>query len=250
MDKNIAVSGWPGSGGTSVSILLAYQLNYKLLKGSQTFRYLGQTLEKSDVGLERIETDKYLEPIFGPIYDKYIDYKLVNSRKIVIDSDIAGFRLGKRAEYFSIFIVTDREVRIKRLESDNRKKDVDFLELREKESQKFYKKLYGIDWLDKNEIKAKYNLVLDNTNLGIKEEFELIYKGLVEQRYITRQEEKRLNYELEELENLFWKKGKMWFINELKKNEQIIETVDVLNEIKKLFPIKIDSLPEKIKNII
>jgi len=47
MNKNIAVSGWPGSGGTSISILLAYQLNYKILKGSQVFRYLGKKLEKS-----------------------------------------------------------------------------------------------------------------------------------------------------------------------------------------------------------
>lgn len=248
--ENILISGWPGSGSTALSLLLAKTFNMTLLRGTETFRYLGGLLEKSNTGKDRIESDNYLEPYFGPIYDKYIDYKLMNGQGLVIESDIGAFRLGKQPEFFSIFLIANYNTRLNRLGNDGRKKDINVLKEREESLTKIYHDLHGINWTNMNQIQSKYNLVLDNTNLSLADEIEIIANELLRKEIISKDRHELIISGTEKLEREYWKEGKDFYIDYLTKNKKIMQAEDVLKEINSVFYTDVQNLPVRIRSIV
>ena len=250
MNQNVLISSWPGAGASALSLLLTKKFNYTLLRGTELFRFLGSKLGAKNTGQDRIKNDSNLEPIFGPIFDKYIDYKLQNGTKLIVEADIGGFRLGKQDSFFSIFVYADREKREERLKVDGRNKDVDVLEQREKDLQKQYLDLHNIDWLDLDLINEKYNLPLDNSKLSISEELKLIYIELFKNNSIDEDLMKRLMNNSDQDEKQYWEKGKEKLVEELKKNNQVMSIPDILKDMKTVLPGEFEKLPEKIAQII
>jgi len=244
MKRNILVSGWPGAGSSTLVLLLAYHLHYCLLRGSDTFRYLSKKLTSTETGARFIAVEKLLQPHFGPIYDKYIDYKLKNDKGLVVETDIGGFRLGKSKEFFSIFLIASEAERMRRLVGDKRKEDVLVLEKREKTLRDEYRKLYGFDWLNLKDIIKNYNLVLDNSKVGIKQELEIVYKEIFKQKIIHKNTFDSLMLRTAQDEKNFWIKGKDFYKRVLKKNKKLLEATEVFREITQLFPDEISLLPE------
>lgn len=236
---NIVVSGWPGAGSSTLSLIIAYQLKLKLFQGSKTIRLLGTKLGYTQNGEGRIKADEYLDKYWGPVYDKYVDYALTHKDNYLVESDIAAFRLGLNDNLFSIFLAPSLESRKKRLEVDGRSEDIPLLEEREKKSQAHYLTLCGLDWLDLNIVIQKYNLVLDTSDMKIAQELEYIFEALG----------KKSKRSFSEIENEFWQKGKDFYLEKLKENDLLIPTEEIIREIVKTFPNDIKNMPLELRDI-
>jgi cytidylate kinase len=250
MDKNILVSGWPGGGSTALTFSLTKIFGFKLLRGSETFRYLWKKLSYSTTGEENLEAERLIQPFFGKVYDQYIDYKIMNSSRFVIDSDIGGFRLGKRSEYYSIFLAAKKEERYRRLSSDNREKEIEFLEERENELRERYKELHNIDWFDPAEIQQKHNIVIDNSEITIEEEIARILGDMLELEILEKEEYEMYSEKIDEVVSDYWEIGKDSFLQQLLASNQVADAPEVLKEIAEQFKKEIEEFPEKLKNVI
>jgi cytidylate kinase len=62
---NITISSWPGTGATTLSLILANLLKRKYLNMGNVFRYLGLKLGFSNEGVDRPEFDNYIENIIN-----------------------------------------------------------------------------------------------------------------------------------------------------------------------------------------
>ncbi len=250
--NKIAISGWPGGGTSTLCLLLARNLNLKLVTGGETFRYLGKILNFENTGLDRVRVDQMLEKDFGVIYDKFIDLIIIddNFSNLLIESDIAAFRLGKVPSLFSIFLQTEEHVRYSRLATDGRDKDQDLLKHRDQENQKFYKELHGIDWFDKVEIANKYNLQIDNSYMTIAEELKVVYRELRKLDYITEQDMEKLISSAEQDDKQYWEKGKQWYLDSLKSDKLVMPPEEILKLISERFSSEVEALPIQLKKII
>jgi cytidylate kinase len=247
----ITVSGWPGAGSTTLALILAKNLKLKYLSGGELFRFISTELEYDNTGKDRILADQYLEQYLGPVVDKYFDEILTNKKfdNILIESDIANFRIGKRDDVVSIFILADEEIRRARLSGDKRSKDINFLKTRDLENQKFYGQLYNINWLDIEEIRAKHSLVIDNSDLGVTEELDEIYDFFNKNNFIDQNTYSNLINSSSEEENTFFSKGKSYYIENLKESELFYNSKMIIQDLNKFYKSEIENFPENLKNI-
>lgn len=239
---NIIVSGWPGAGGTTLGLLLSYYLNYTFLLGSETFRFIGTKIGYQPTGQDRIKADAYLEKYWGPVYDKYIDSILQNRSEYIIDSDIAGFRIGLKDNIFSVFLAPSLESRQARLKVDGRGEEAPLLSKREQELGQDYFLLTGVNWLDKESLKTKYNLILDTSNITIAKELETIFEAL----HAASNE----NLSTLKIEEDFWSKGKEFYLTQLKSKNKCPSPEEIIRDIYKTFPQDIENMPPELKSII
>lgn len=248
----ITVSGWAGAGSSSLAMILANALNYKLIQGSGVFRYIFKKLEFSTTGADRNKAHSFVEPYFGPIYDKFVDTLLKNNEEthFIVDSDIASFRIGKTKDIFSIFLIANRETRVKRTRGDNRPEDGEIMDIIDLEHQKIYRELHNIDVLDLTEIRSKHQLVLDNSNITIAEELKTIFSELVK----FNSEQKTLYSNLiplvEKLDKEFWSHGKNEIVKQLTDKDLIPDPELLLGQIGTMFKKEISTFPVELRSII
>ncbi len=238
---NIVVSGWPGAGSSTLAILLAHILNYKLLRGSETFRFLGEKLGYNLTGGDRIKADNYLEKYWAPMYDKYIDHLILTKREYILESDIAAFRIGLHDNLFSIFLAPSLESRQKRLVVDGRPEEVELLARRQTDLAQSYEKLYGFNWLDLKDVIEKYNLVIDSSEMKISKELEYIFEAL--------DLKKRIVNSFTKIEEEFWELGKERFLQILDKSNLLIATESIIKEVIKLSPSDAKNMPTELRDI-
>ncbi|MDQ6985439.1 MAG: hypothetical protein Q9M91_08935 [Candidatus Dojkabacteria bacterium] len=238
----IITSAWPGSGGSTLVILLAYLLDYKVVQGSEMCRYIIRNLVLGDTGNTMVMGDHILQKHFVPIYNSFMtDFiKTGELDNIIIDTDLISFSSKKIDNIFSIFLHSSSEVRKKRFITDNRPEDIDVLEKREKELQKDYFKLYGVDFFSIEDLEKLYDLVLDNSTLSISEELKLVLNVLNIDSAV----------DLKQFEKDFWENGKNFHIEKLKSKNQFIPASFLFDTMKRKFRKEINNLPEKIKDII
>ncbi len=249
---NICVSGWSGSGSTTLSLLLANLLERQYFNNGQVFRALGEKLGFSDEGRARPEFDDYVEDIIGRTVDNYTDYKLLNASNIIFEGDLGAFRIGKHPKVFSIFLITEKKNRIERAVADGRQDAELILEKRDSLLKKKYNELWNIDYFDESLIEKKYNLKFDNTNMPLDIELRQILDELRKYNYFTYVENNKWQIiydKINPLVELFLKQGKTVLINNLKKKNLYIEPKLIMQDIAKTFPEDITQYPENIKNI-
>ncbi len=248
----VSVSGWPGGGSSSLSVLLCKILGLKHVRGGETFRYLYKKLEFSDTGSEHLEAHNLVEPYFGPVYDMFIDHILSSKDydNILVESDIAAFRVGIIPDLFSIFLKTDLEVRKKRMVVDNRSDDKEELENIDKNHEKTYKELHNISWFDLKEITNTHSLLLDNSELSIKDELIQIFEKMNNQEFISGEKLSELKNLAENEEEIFWGNGKAYYNQYLVENNLVLEPEEIIEIIKNKFPEKVQNFPERLRVII
>ena len=95
----IAISGWSGVGTSTVALQVAWVWQRKYYYFGKLFRDLGEKIGYQNEGMDRVKADDYLEKIIGKTVDKYVDFLLLSGRNIVVESDIACFRLKKKKEF-------------------------------------------------------------------------------------------------------------------------------------------------------
>src|SRR3990167_4263965 len=175
---NITISGWPGGGTTSLSLLLSILLQWQYLNIGWVFRDVGKKLGYSEEGTTRPQFDEFIEPIIGATIDNYSDHKLLNESQIILESDLAGFRLGKHPKVYSIFLKTEQKERISMVSREGRQNAVAVLKERDKILQQKYQQMWGIDIFDEQLIERRFNLVIDNTKINLETELHNILEAL------------------------------------------------------------------------
>lgn len=247
---NLSVSGWPGSGGTTLALILSCVFERDFIYIGNIYRYLGSKLGFSDVGVSRPQFDDYIEDIIGNTVDQYIDYKLQNFSNLLIDSDITVFRIGKNPKVFSIFLKTPFEIRRERLSGN--KVEMEFLDERDAVLKRKYHDLWGIDFFDLDLIESKHSLVFDNSNMGLLMEVKLVFDGLKNWMGFNNIEDSvwdSLLLSAEKYINILEKEGHKGLVNVLKKGGHYSEPQDTLLEITGIFPEEIQHFPDHIKKI-
>src|SRR5260221_4642236 len=238
---NVIVSGWPGVGQTTLSILLAKTLNFSLLQGSNTFRYIWAELDHENTGQDRIDAE-VLQYSWGILYEKYVSWKIMNSDKIVLESDITGFLINDPKKVYSIFLKCDYAIRQERLEKDGRGDDVNVLLKRDKELGKTYFKQFGAKFLDEKEIDRCYTVVLDNSHLNFEEElFQVLDSFAKNKKFESIGKETVL---------LYLSEGKQGLLSALAENGLIFPLDDIFIEVIKYFKADFEKLPADIKKVI
>lgn len=176
-DIVITVDGKAGAGKGTLAEHIADKLGIEHFSASDVFYAIAE-----ERGLEDVELSEEAEKEV----DLEVDRKTLEralSQDCVIDSRIASWVLGSYAD-FRIRLVADVEERGRRLASRDgldEEEAVERVKKRDEGDARRYKQYYGID-LDDLEI---YDLLIDNTDLGIEEQNRLVDKVL-EKRFPDR----------------------------------------------------------------
>jgi cytidylate kinase len=248
---NFAVSGWSASGSTILTLLLASIFKLRIYPATKIFRTIDKKLGLGKSGKAlRKEFEDEVQPKVGKTIDNYIDYKLLNDNEIILESDIAGFRIGNHPKVFSIFLQTDMETRRKRAKGTDREKNETSIGRRDNILQDAYIKLWNIDIFDKELIKRKYSLVIDNSKLNIPDEIKIIIEALSEdQIYKNFTDWKSYRTQIKKMIELFDLKGQKGLIEYLNKRNLIVSTEDMMKEITIIYPEEVTTFPDKIQKM-
>lgn len=249
---NITLSSWPGTGATTLSLILANLLHRKYINMGNVFRYLGLNLGFSNEGIDRPEFDNYIENIIGPTIDNFVDYILLNESNLIVEADIAAFRLGKHPKIFSIFVKADLDNRIQRTMLDNREDAIITLEKRDDVLRQKYKQLWDTDFFDEELISKKYNFVLDNSNMSIEHEVHVAIaalKNYLQFKNISDEYWQEVESKINKFSTLFDVEGKQYLIDLLEKDDLESNAKETITEITKLFPEDVNNFPENIKTL-
>jgi cytidylate kinase len=246
---NFSVSGWPGSGATTLALILASIFEREYIYIGSIYRYLGTKMGFSDKGINRPQFDEYIEGIVGKTIDQFSDFKLLNESNLILDSDITAFRIGKHPKVYSIFLTTPFEVRKERIKS---KLEMEFLDERDSVLSKQYQKLWGVEYFNLDLINQKHNLVFDNSNMGLELELKEVFKNLKEFGPFTdlttanwEQIQMKSQKVIEDLETL----GKESIVKTLQDMKLFPDPLSLIYEITSLFPEEVSSFPDHLKKI-
>lgn len=247
---NFSISGWSGSGATSLALILTKLFNYQNLYLGSVFRYVGKKLGYSEEGFNRPKSDDLIEPIIGPTADRYRDYKLIEGERIIVDSDIGTFLIGKHPKIFSIFLKSDFEERVKKVVKDEREGAMEVLKHRDEINQKFFRELHDIDIFDEELINRKFNFVLDNTHVSIESEVKMVIDELrliphFKTSFNLDEISTRVNEEVKDFALI----GKDAYKEKLIKSNFITSPEEIIKDITKYFPEDVAEFPEKIQKI-
>ncbi len=157
----IAISGPPGSGKTTICMLVANRLDYDFVLVGQLFRQMAEE-RKLDLGTfgRLAEEDETI--------DKDLDERMVAlaraNENIVLEGRLAGPMLkGRKVPVFAVYVDAAEDIRIQRVaQREGREVEAVLKEMRtrERSEKKRYKAYYGIDPTDK----AFYDLWVDSSN--------------------------------------------------------------------------------------
>lgn len=179
----ITISGLPGSGKSAVARLLAKKLGYKRFSSGDFQRDLAKERGLTIKELAELEAK---DPELDMLVDKRQEEFGKKQDNFVIDAWLgAKFILHSK----KIFLCADEETRAKRIFNDkSNKQRMDSEKLQDFEQTKAnmikrnkvnverWKRYYDFDYTDKKH----YDLVIDTTNLTIKEVVEKILKAVRE----------------------------------------------------------------------
>ena len=174
----ITISGFHGTGKSTIAKLLAEKLDIFYYSTGQAFRDLAK---ESNMSLE--EYTRFVED--HPDIDKELDNKVVEMAKkgsIIIDSQLSGHILKTIANY-KIQLICPLEERVKRMAARDKSSYGEKLKetaIREKSELERFKKLYNIDLSDKKSTLEFFDLIIDTEHLTIEEIVDKILTELDE----------------------------------------------------------------------
>ncbi|MEI6886878.1 MAG: cytidylate kinase family protein [bacterium] len=219
--NKLIISGEPGAGSTSISLLLAYYLKMKLIYAGMIQRKLAKALGYEEEGERFVEYTKVLVSKYDIAVDQSMRKYILENNNVIADSKINGF-FDYPTDVFKVYLLCSREVRNERILSQGRKDGLKLLEERENANRLSFIKIYGFDMADEATIRKHYDLVIDSSKLNIPETLELILKGFG----------KEFNSEeLVDLDKKYWELKKEYFRSELSNQGLLADVKDIVNSI-------------------
>jgi len=248
---NNALSGWAGVGTSSLTLLLAVILKKEYYPITEIFRTLDKILGQGEENKAlRVEFEQEIQPNVGKTLDKYVDHLLLNKSNIILESDIAAFRIGKNPKVFSVFIKASMKTRKERTSKEGRAKKETSLKKRDTVLKEEYIKLWNIDIFDDELIDRKHNLVINNDELGFEEELMLVYTALEEHpAFKNAYDWDKLKLNIEKDVKRFWKEGKEGYKKRLKRSGLNVSTEKMMQDMVAVFPEDLEDYPERVQKI-
>lgn len=248
----IIVSGWPGCGSTTLSLLLAKSLGLRLIRGSASHRFFLDKLNIPQTGEGVIAMETLIQPFWGPIYDKYTKdlFLDITQDNIIIDSDITGFMTGKNVNILSIFLHSTKESRLNHFNKDGRAEDGKLIDEIDQKVFREYRDLYKINFLDLNEVAKSYSMLLDNSDLTLEKELNVIYEELRARNIIGGEQSRNMIKGSMFEEKDYLTNGKNFFIDILKNTGMLVSGEEIVKDIAKKYPEEISKLPLNLREAI
>jgi len=176
------------------------------------------------------------------IWDRYIFEKLQSIQGTIIDTKVLGFFVEKPERLIEIFLVASKEARQSRAGSDKRKED---LAKRDRQLKESWKDKYGVNIFDKNQIRNNYDLLLNTSEIGIRDvAYELI--KYIYQFYLKQENLARLESKLDKI--VFeYNKDSDYLVKTLKNSQLYIEPKEIFAEMRTQYEHLFENLPEEMK---
>ncbi|MFB6144630.1 MAG: (d)CMP kinase [Candidatus Nanohaloarchaea archaeon] len=165
-DIVVTIDGPSGSGKGTLGEQIAEELGIKHFSASDVFYAIAE-----ERGISHVELSKKA----GKEVDLEVDRKTLErglENDCVIDSRIASHVLGDYSD-LKIFLTADLEERAERIaerEGKDREEVLEETRERDRENSRRYQEYYGIDTSEKK----IYDLLIDNTDMDIKEQQKLV----------------------------------------------------------------------------
>lgn len=164
----IAISGFHGTGKSSVGKALADKLNLKHYSTGDAFRSLA---EQKEMSLKEFSSYVENNPEIDEMLDKKIIEKTSNNQNIVVDSLLSGYLLKNIAD-FKVLLTAPLETRINRMkerdDTDYQKKLEETI-FREKSEIERFKDLYDIDLEDEELKEELFDLIINTALYSVEE---------------------------------------------------------------------------------
>jgi len=225
MKSKIIISGQPGAGSTTISLILSYLLKYKYIYTGMVQRDLAKALGYDSEGEAFVRYTKEKESKYDKDVDRLVREEFLKNEKIILDSKIHGFFDYSNVDVLKVYVICSKQKRNQRIIAQGRKDGLELLDQREKANRDNFLNLYGFDVFDEKQIRDKYDLVIDSTNQNIAETLHEIVKKL---------EVDIPESDLVSISEVYWAKGKSFFRGELAKQNLLLDTKPIVNELLKL----------------
>lgn len=173
---NLVVSSWPSAGGTTISLVIATLLGLKYIYAGGVLKEWARRMGYDPTSNEFHEwEDKYGES-WDHFWENYISKKLSSTEGFLSEGKTLGFLLpaGRANE---IFIIADAETRAHRAHIDGRTEEI---KARDSLLANRWKRLFGIELLNRDSLKENYDFVLDNSKLTISQSLLTVWEHIVE----------------------------------------------------------------------
>lgn len=246
---NIIVSGWPGAGSTTFSMLLAYILDYKYVYSGGVMKFLAQKITGQTSGPDFVNFEHNYGPYFDLIWEKYSLWKLKNSDQLLVEGKTTGFLVDSE-KVFEIMLIAQIEIRKLRASKDGRVDAENTIVARDEELKKRWLTTYGIDIFDPTQIQYSYDLVLDNSNLPVTKELELTLSYLEEDYRFPGNDLSRAKDKLPNLVAELQIKGKQHYLDDMHKRKLVVDIPTIFKEWKKHFAAELALMPDQIKQVV
>jgi predicted cytidylate kinase len=167
----ISISGPPGSGKTTVCMLVANDLGYDHVLVGQVFRQMALERKMDLETFGRLAEED--ETIDSELDERMVALARANEN-IVLEGRLTGALLkGRKVDVFAVFVTADERVRagrIARREAQDVESVLKEMQSRERSEKKRYLAYYGVNPYDR----SIYDLWVDSTDISAEEVAETV----------------------------------------------------------------------------
>lgn len=163
LDINVIVSSWPGAGGTTMALIIADYLKLKYIYAGGVLREWARRMDYDTTSDKFHQWEASYGENWDAIWEAYIYKKFTSTKNLLAEGKTAGFLLPDGAA-FEVMVIANEAARNQRAGGDGRSET---LASRDQLLQNRWSRSYNVDIFNLAAIQANYDLLLDNSTIGI-----------------------------------------------------------------------------------
>lgn len=242
---NLIVTSWPSSGGTTMALLLANLLGMRYVYGGGIFKTFAHEIYDAESGEAYIKFENEYGNAWDEIWEAYAKLVLKVQKNILVEGMTAGFLYNSNTSYALMFTAS-LVARAQRAQLDGRSDALATLKARDHDVRKRWIQNLDIDIYDMNLIHEKYDLVVDNSDMGIADTLNFVLPQLAKVGFYA----SLTPDQAKDLEAEFWNTGKKYYQQKLQDQNLWLQPAKVFTEWKEHFPEKVNNLPQEMKEVM